>query len=585
MEFIIKKFFNKRISLKATILVMFFLISLILISVLAYQLTFFSKKISLESIEIKLNNLSYSIQSALKRTETRNMDIIELLSNVKEKNPLKLYVKLLQNNPHLYAIYKGYEYGEFYEVINLLSHKDLKKNYSSSMEARWLQIEITNEDITKKKLVFFDNDLQVIETRFEQNDYDPRLRPWYYKTKNRNDIVKITDYKFFHIDSFGTSYSKEIKDANCVISLGVLLDDFIKTYEHYIDKDNMQLFLFKKGGHLISFIAENSFLFVNFLKEHKNLDEFRKPKIISINDKDYIVELYTINSINEDENILLFADYEKIVGPYQNQVNTLLVIFLITTLLTIPLILYFSKIIIRPIFELVKQSHSLKNRKYENISKINTYIYELNLLSFSFQSMSRAIMNYQSSLEDKVKERTKELMEQNEKLQKLSITDKLTDIYNRVKLDKTLQYEFNRTLRYKHIFSIILMDIDYFKSINDNFGHQIGDDVLIECANLFKDNIRNVDILGRWGGEEFLIICPETNKYEAVQLATDINIAVRNHKFKTYPKKITISIGVATFNENIQKVEALVSRADKALYEAKNQGRDRIVAYNEHKAN
>lgn len=585
MEFIIKKFFNKRISLKATILVMFFLISLILISVLAYQLTFFSKKISLESIEIKLNNLSYSIQSALKRTETRNMDIIELLSNVKEKNPLKLYVKLLQNNPHLYAIYKGYEYGEFYEVINLLSHKDLKKNYSSSMEARWLQIEITNEDITKKKLVFFDNDLQVIETRFEQNDYDPRLRPWYYKTKNRNDIVKITDYKFFHIDSFGTSYSKEIKDANCVISLGVLLDDFIKTYEHYIDKDNMQLFLFKKGGHLISFIAENSFLFVNFLKEHKNLDEFRKPKIVSINGKDYIVELSKINSINEDENILLFADYEKIVEPYQNQVNALLVIFLITTFLTIPLILYFSKIIIKPIFELVRQSHSLKNRKYENISKINTYIYELNLLSFSFQSMSRAIMNYQSSLEDKVQERTKELMEQNEKLQKLSITDKLTDIYNRVKLDKTLQYEFNRTLRYKHIFSIILMDIDYFKSINDNFGHQIGDDVLIECANLFKDNIRNVDILGRWGGEEFLIICPETNKYEAVQLATDINIAVRNHKFKTYPKKITISIGVATFNENIQKVEALVSRADKALYEAKNQGRDRIVAYNEHKAN
>lgn len=585
MEFIIKKFFNKRISLKATILVMFFLISLILISVLAYQLTFFSKKISLESIEIKLNNLSYSIQSALKRTETKNMDIIELLSNVKEKNPLKLYVKLLQNNPHLYAIYKGYEYGEFYEVINLLSHKDLKKNYSSSMEARWLQIEITNEDITKKKLVFFDNDLQVIETRFEQNDYDPRLRPWYYKTKNRNDIVKITDYKFFHIDSFGTSYSKEIKDANCVISLGVLLDDFIKTYEHYIDKDNMQLFLFKKGGHLISFIAENSFLFVNFLKEHKNLDEFRKPKIVSINGKDYIVELSKINSINEDENILLFADYEKIVEPYQNQVNALLVIFLITTFLTIPLILYFSKIIIKPIFELVRQSHSLKNRKYENISKINTYIYELNLLSFSFQSMSRAIMNYQSSLEDKVQERTKELMEQNEKLQKLSITDKLTDIYNRVKLDKTLQYEFNRTLRYKHIFSIILMDIDYFKSINDNFGHQIGDDVLIECANLFKDNIRNVDILGRWGGEEFLIICPETNKYEAVQLATDINIAVRNHKFKTYPKKITISIGVATFNENIQKVEALVSRADKALYEAKNQGRDRIVAYNEHKAN
>lgn len=581
MEFIIKKFFKKGISLRATILVMFFLISLILVTVLAYQLTYFSKKISLESIEIKLNNLSFSIHSALKRTEARNLDTIELLSNVKEKEPFKLYVKLLQNNPHLYAIYKGYEDGEFYEAVNLLSHKDLKKSYKASIEARWLLIEVSNKDITQKKLTFFDKDLQIMETRFEKNDYDPRLRSWYYEAKNRDDIVKIADYKFFHIDSFGTSYSKEIKDNGSVISLGVLLDDFIKTYENYIDKDNMQLFLFKKGGHLISFIAENSFLFVNFIKEHKNLDEFTTAKIVTINDKDYIVELSTINSINGDEYILLFADYEKIVAPYQNQVNSLLMIFLITTILTIPLIFYFSKVLIKPIFELVRQSQNLKSRKYENISKINTAIYELNLLSLSFISMSRSIVNYQTSLEDKVKKRTKELLEQNEELEKLSITDKLTSTYNRVKLDEALQYEFNRAVRYKHEFSIILMDIDYFKSVNDNYGHQVGDDVLIECANLFKANIRNVDILGRWGGEEFLIICPETNIYGAVQLATDINIAIRNHKFKTYPQKVTVSIGVATFNENIQKVETLVSKADKALYEAKNQGRDRIIAFNE----
>ncbi len=146
--------------------------------------------------------------------------------------------------------------------------------------------------------------------------------------------------------------------------------------------------------------------------------------------------------------------------------------------------------------------------------------------------MSKSIYEYQQSLEEKVEQRTKELNIKNEELFKLSITDKLTGLYNRVKLDSVLQENMRLSLRYGNVFSVIIIDIDFFKKINDNFGHQVGDDVLKECSYILSKNIRNVDILGRWGGEEFLVVCPETLKNGAKDLAIKLNKAIKLHKFQ-----------------------------------------------------
>ena len=156
----------------------------------------------------------------------------------------------------------------------------------------------------------------------------------------------------------------------------------------------------------------------------------------------------------------------------------------------------------------------------------------------------------------------------------LSITDKLTGLFNRLKLDEALNDEFNRSNRFKRSFGIIIIDIDYFKRVNDTYGHQVGDQVLIQFAKILKKNIRKVDILGRWGGEEFMIICSETDFQGTIKLAQSLRKIVSKYDFPTIGN-FTASFGVSIYagDENIDKV---IARADNALYKAKENGRNRV---------
>ncbi len=174
-----------------------------------------------------------------------------------------------------------------------------------------------------------------------------------------------------------------------------------------------------------------------------------------------------------------------------------------------------------------------------------------------------------------IKDITK-LKELEEEIRKLSITDKLTQIYNRLKLDEILEREFLLSSRSKSSFSLIMVDIDHFKLVNDTFGHVVGDSVLLEFAQILKNNIRNTDVVGRWGGEEFLIILPQTYEDGGVLLAEKLRAIVENYNFSN-AGKITSSFGVASFKNDIS-VASLVSRADDALYKAKDSGRNKVEA-------
>lgn len=156
----------------------------------------------------------------------------------------------------------------------------------------------------------------------------------------------------------------------------------------------------------------------------------------------------------------------------------------------------------------------------------------------------------------------------------LSITDRLTGLFNRLKLDEALKDEFNRSNRFKTSFGIIIIDIDYFKRVNDTYGHQMGDQVLIQYAKILKENIRKIDILGRWGGEEFMIICPETDLKGTIKLAQSLREIISNYNFPTIGN-FSASFGVSVYDgdENIDKV---IARADSALYKAKANGRNRV---------
>ncbi|WP_170827008.1 diguanylate cyclase [Magnetovibrio blakemorei] len=161
-------------------------------------------------------------------------------------------------------------------------------------------------------------------------------------------------------------------------------------------------------------------------------------------------------------------------------------------------------------------------------------------------------------------------------IEELSVTDRLTGLYNRLKLDETFTQEMERSTRYDHPLSVVLLDIDHFKSVNDTFGHQTGDAVLVKITELLTENIRIIDVAGRWGGEEFLIICPETTLEHAVDLANKIRIVIGDHVFPVVGKK-TASFGVASLASG-ESEGNLIARADEALYRAKKGDRNRVEA-------
>lgn len=170
---------------------------------------------------------------------------------------------------------------------------------------------------------------------------------------------------------------------------------------------------------------------------------------------------------------------------------------------------------------------------------------------------------------------TSELEDANSELKRIARIDKLTQINNRLKLDEVLQYELSRSTRYGMDLSVLMLDIDHFKDVNDRFGHLVGDIVLIEIGNILKNNVRESDTVGRWGGEEFLIILPHTKLANALAVAEKIRAAVEKTLFPE-AKRITCSIGAATFRKDDDQ-DKLVFRADMALYDAKNSGRNRVA--------
>jgi diguanylate cyclase (GGDEF)-like protein len=153
--------------------------------------------------------------------------------------------------------------------------------------------------------------------------------------------------------------------------------------------------------------------------------------------------------------------------------------------------------------------------------------------------------------------------------------DALTKVYNRVKFNEVLEGMIYRANRYDFKFSIVLLDIDHFKAINDNHGHNVGDKVLIELARLINMSLRDSDVFARWGGEEFVIIAEETNSKEIFLLASRLQKVVSEYQFKNVGR-VTCSFGVTEFK--VGDTQALLfERVDEALYEAKDNGRNQVV--------
>jgi len=177
----------------------------------------------------------------------------------------------------------------------------------------------------------------------------------------------------------------------------------------------------------------------------------------------------------------------------------------------------------------------------------------------------------------------RQLKEAHRQLEGLSRRDSLTPVSNRRALMEALALEFHRSRRYRHPFALLFLDVDHFKEINDRHGHTFGDHVLLHVVQLARGMIRPPDIIGRYGGEEFVIGLVECDQAGALQIAERIRLKIAQDQFawEHDVTAVTVSIGVAMLSAEIDQVETLITHADQAMYHAKRRGRNRVELYNQ----
>jgi two-component system, cell cycle response regulator len=183
-------------------------------------------------------------------------------------------------------------------------------------------------------------------------------------------------------------------------------------------------------------------------------------------------------------------------------------------------------------------------------------------------------------LQDELDQKNRELAEANRKLRKLSITDGLTELYNHRHVHELLHEEFERSRRSGDPMAVVMLDLDRFKQVNDTFGHPTGDVILFETAGILRQTAREIDMIGRYGGEEFIAILPGAAEAAAAQFADRVRERVAGHVFRDEATEVsmTVSAGVAAYPQHeTDNPDLLIKRADEALYMAKSAGRNRVI--------
>jgi len=206
---------------------------------------------------------------------------------------------------------------------------------------------------------------------------------------------------------------------------------------------------------------------------------------------------------------------------------------------------------------------------------------ERNQLLRENQNLINNLRDLNINLEKIVEKRTLELKLANERLSELAMTDPLTNVLNKRAFSKKLIEEIDRSSRYHHSLVVAMIDVDHFKHFNDTEGHVLGDEALKKVAQIFSGNLRKSDSIGRFGGEEFIIMMPETKIQGGLEICERLRTSVEQERFQGQDKStyLTISIGLSVFPEAGDTAEALINSADKALYEAKQSGRNRVMTY------
>jgi diguanylate cyclase (GGDEF)-like protein len=273
-----------------------------------------------------------------------------------------------------------------------------------------------------------------------------------------------------------------------------------------------------------------------------------------------------IHLLDEIHEIVMHEMNEHFEQSQQVKQNVYLLIsgiFIVGLLIAVGASFVLKRSIIRPVSSLEKATKQFGEGDLSARVE-DTYDDEIGHLASTFNDMADKLQKNQETLKE------------------MASRDSLTELYNHGEFYRRVREEVSRSLRYGHVFSIMILDIDYFKDINDEHGHQTGDNILQIIAYLLVKAVRPVDHVARYGGDEFAIIMPETPYANAINLAERIRSTIASHTFPLSPPEttnLTVSVGIADYPNNGKNESELIGVADQAMYTAKRTGRNRVCGF------
>lgn len=487
------------------------------------------------------------------------------------QNAYVLYLKKIENNL------------EYINVINLLK-KTLYK------EPRMSEISLEVFDKNGKMVVGSYGDYVVKKTAENDKNIENVL--------NKNSIFKIKKMITFIEEFEGRPFFKVMVPVpertydhmpDGVIVLTYPVDStLIESIKNRIGADIILL------GNNLKVMNETAYNVMDLRGQEK---EIKNEKIVNIdrNGKEYSVKALPLRDVN-GETICYMAvlkDRSEIANIKNISMISVAVAVLLLLICYILLSMYESRKITNPINLFLERMKKIENGDYTEIEDINL-IPEVDAIRENFNIIIKKIKNNLEEIrrrDETLVVMNKELLtiiKEKEKMYKLSITDGLTGVYNHKYFQEVLTAEINRSIKYNLNLSLLMIDIDYFKKFNDEFGHQIGDEVISKIATMLKDSARDGDTVARYGGEEFAIILANTPNEGAVIVAERVRKMVES--LSSGDKKLSVSIGIATFPMNIDDYNPettsnneikneLIKKADIALYASKEKGRNKTTKY------
>ncbi len=395
--------------------------------------------------------------------------------------------------------------------------------------------------------------------------------------------------EFFLDDMYSSRYQTILKD---------FFEDFEQEYEQTDNKGAYLRSEEKKIRGLITIFNANYIVFdttspeIRFNSRVPQYVTLESEELIALEKAEYIVSrrhnskldvdmIFLIGRISDNEYILVEKSLTEVFHTSTIIKDILLILSIIGFIIASFIAYIASYYITRPLkqirhaikaiadFDFNNKLNFSRNDEIGDLGKtLNQISQELELSVNEIQEKNRLLD------EDKIK-----LNQLNKKLQLLSQTDHLTSLSNRMEIDRILDFHERRSQNSDSSFVIILADIDHFKNVNDTYGHQVGDEVLIKISEIMKNMSRESDTVGRWGGEEFIIVLPDISLEDGVRKAEEIRSSIFETDFEKVGK-LTISLGVAEYNPNAS-MSTIVGLADKALYKAKETGRNRTEVCNQ----